>query len=196
MQGACARSVVRLLLSLTARSGRFVHGEEARRARGVVHQRALAAPTPTRRQSCSCLMADGASRATRESAGLDVFVIAHAVAATPAHGGSEAASARPTDQLSCEMAPCRLRATTIARYDGSSACTPLPAAMAAAATASSQQRRRSASPPFAGSIDCATTMVPPEANAANEKDESSTDVSRAVWPRLARNSGMNGIGNE
>ena len=41
-------------------------------------------------------------------------VIAHAVAATPAHGGSETARARPTDQANCEIAPCRLRATIIA----------------------------------------------------------------------------------
>lgn len=72
-----------------------------------------------------------------------------------------------------------------APYDGSVACAALTAAIAMAAIASSAHRRRTASPPRAGSVDCAATMVAPEASAAKEKEESSTEVSRAVWPLRA-----------
>ena len=67
-----------------------------------------------------------------------------------------------------------------APYDGSVACAALTAAIAMAAIASSAHRRRTTSPPRAGSIDCAITMVAPEASAAKEKEESSTEVSRGV----------------
>ena len=72
-----------------------------------------------------------------------------------------------------------------APYDGSVACAALTAAIAMAAIASSAHRRRTTSPPRAGSVDCATTMVAPEASAAKEKEESSTEVSRGVWPLRA-----------